>query len=496
MKKIILTITLLASWSNISQANLNFRSKSATLQLAESTNIKLEHPINNCIGQVVKKQGSSIQGNDVIFNQGVLDEAGNRMKITGRLKSDSIKQITLNGNESFKGKGSTVIQSLIISGNNNRIEGDLLLNNDIQLLNNSTGVTCALLRSLSKNIQMNHGTITLNESIEFIEDKKLIGGGTVIGNNRGIILGSKETDWTDSMIFDNVNGIQLNAALHLSQTWTFSGNNCSIDGNGHFLNFEPHGKMIIDRNSTLKLKNVVLHQVDNHSLNCIDNSGKIIFQDVTLIQDGEYNFYKGSFSISGFLDISGDSIFIFTPEITCTILDNSTLFLSNGATFSYDPPSGNKNLLFLEGPNSAIRIQDSTLHVTKDGLHLTNGLLMAKNNAAIYCEERFNEDGFLADVEGLTLGDATTYTGDCFIFISPGSNLQLENGNLIYQNTDPGALQMDSIGSSITINPKTILTLNTPLIFPTGRLELYDNATLLNFSGEPIWGTVEIVKGL
>jgi hypothetical protein len=495
MKKMLLVLTLIPSigftpvWGNF-----NFRSKSSTFQLDEDTNIKLESTINDCKGQIVKKKRSAIAGQDVIFKNGTLDDDGNRTRLTGRLKPDAVKQITLSGSESFKGKGASVIQSLHISGNNNRLEGNLLLNNDIQLFDSNTGVTSAVLRSLSKNINLNEGTITLEEDLKFVEDKKLIGNGTIIGNNRSIVLGSKNSSWDSSIYFDNVNGLELNALLSLSQTLTFSGDNCSINGNGHFLTLAPHGKILVERGSTLHLKNIILHQTANGDLGCFDNSGSIIFQDVTFIQDGEYNFNKGSFKVSGYLDLTGSHTFTFSPVLTCSIMEESAIYLSHGLTFSYDPPSGNKHLLCFANKSSKLNIKDSTLHITKYGMQFMNGTLVAKSMASIVTEQRFNDDGLIADEEGLSLGNGTS-TNDCYIYVTPGSFLQLKKGTIIYNNVETQKLQMGNILSSITMCPNTDLILYQPLDLSTGRLQVYDGAGLLNFSGQSIKGTVELVKG-
>lgn len=494
MKGIQKYLFLMVSFLTLSvNGIINFRSKSSTIKLDDGVNLSLESQINECTGQIVKESGAVISGQDIVFNRGTFDDNNNRMKIKGRLKSDDTKQITLSGDELFRGKGASVIQSLVISGNNNRLEGDVLLADDIQLFDSNTGVTCALLRSLAKNIQLNGGKITLDEDLFFLNEKKLEGNGTVVCNNRSIVLGARESIWSGSVYFDNVNDLELRARLNLSQTWTFSGANCSIKGNGHVLNFYPHGRLVVDRGATLYLKDLVMHQLTSDDLICLDDTSKVVFENVSFIQEDTYTFSKGSFSVLGYLDLIGSSTFMISVNTTCTVEAESTIHVDSGMTLGYNSPVEVKNHLYFQGRNSTLSLKNATLYVTATGMQLQKGRLLVEGASSLMIDSKVSEDGLIADEEGLTVGNATTTDQDLFVQILPGSTLGLIAGNLIYKNMDTAAVQLNNVLSSLSIRQAGALTLYTPLNVTGGRLQLAKSATLLNFSGVPINGSVEII---
>ncbi len=472
---------------------INFRSKSSAIQVDGGSGLVLDNQINDCRGQIIKQIGSTHSGQDIIFNNGTLEENGNRMRIRGRLKPDAIKQIVLSGNELFKGKGASVIQSLLVSGDNNRLEGDLLLANDIQLLDSNTGVTCALLRSLSKSIQLNGGKVTLEEDIYFVEDKYMEGNGTIVANNRSIILGTRSHDWTGSVLFDNINDLELKALLGLAQTWTFSGENCTIQGNGNFLSFKPHGKIVIDRGSTLRLKNVIIHQTTDDDITCVDDSGKVIFENVILVLDSEYNFDKGAFQVFGRFDIIGSTTFAVSTQTTCTINEDSSIFVGDNMVLMYDSPVNNKNNLHFAGVNSSLYFKNSTLHVTSTGLNLRNGNIIAEGAAKLLVDITFDADGLIQDDQGISLGDGITGTNDTRIQLLPGSSLSLQTGALSYNNVQAKSIIMNNVLSSLVLRNQGVLVLNKPLDVTGGRLQIEKGASLLNFSGSPIQGSVEVL---
>lgn len=491
-----LRIIIFMLWIMIDQVSalFNFRSKSSTIQIDTGSGLVLERPINYCQGQIVKQKGASLLGQSIFFEQGIFEDAGNRMKIQGNLRSDEYRQIRLTGDQRFKGKGASIAQTILISGKRNRLEGDLLLADDIKLLDANSGVTCALLRSLNKNIQLNGGTLRLDEDLYFLGDNKIIGSGLLRCNNRSIVLGAVPTAWTSSLYFENVNSLDLGAYLQLSQTWTFSGTSCCVNGNGFPLEFTQHGAFVVDRGSTLSIKNAVLTDVTAQSILCRNDQSKIIFEDVIIVQAGDYVFSRGAFEIEGSLELQGTATFYFSPQTTCTIRNNAQLHVGPGMTFCYDSPVNNKKQLYFADYQAELFLNNASLVVTSTGMVLETGSLLINGASSLIIQQDRRDNVTLSDLNGLRLGNGTDPLGDCALYITPGSSLHVMSGLLSYYNMIPESLGLDNPLTSLVIHKDGLLALYQPCILSGGRLQLSEGASLLNFSGQSIAGSVEIYK--
>ena len=488
---IALYITL---FPQISYALFNFRSKSSTLKIDYGCGLVLEHPLNYCSGQIIKEKGATISGHNISFEQGIFEDDGNRVKLHGDLRSDEHKEIRLTGNQLFKGKGALVNQKIVIIGQNNRIEGDLLLSDDIQLFDSNAGLTCALLRSLNKNIQLNSGTLRLDEDLYFLGDTKILGNGKILCSKRSIVLGAVPSSWNNMLFFRNINSLQLGSQLTLSQAWTFSGESCSIQGNGYPLFFENQGAFIIKRGTTLSLKNITLRNIKNDRIIIEDNSSTLICEDVTLVQSDNYSLTSGSLKIIGSLSLVGTATFLFSPQVTCTIEKNSELHIAPGMTFYYNALNGNKKLLYFTNNQSHLVLENSSLVVSSTGMQLEQGALFVQGAPRILIEQEARDMITLSEIPGLSLGNGNDENNDFSLYITPGSSLHITKGLLRYQNINPLSLGLDNPLSSIVVHTPSTLALFQPLYLAGGRLQLSEGASLLNYSGQSIIGSVEIYK--
>ena len=114
--------------------NITFRSRSSSMQFDEGANLVLDKQIPKCQGNVIRNRGATITGYDIVFNNGTLETEGNRFRITGKLRADDQESIVLDGGKSFRGIAGIAIQNIQVSNSDNKIEGDLTLNNDLVLL--------------------------------------------------------------------------------------------------------------------------------------------------------------------------------------------------------------------------------------------------------------------------------------------------------------------------------------------------------------------------
>lgn len=486
------TISILAFLTTqFGYATINFRSNTSSLQVFGGGHLVLDQQIPNCQGKIVKQTGGTIAGQDIIFNNGILNDEGSQFSIIGTFQPGASQQVFLDGDKTFRGLNGSSVQSIVVSGNNNRLEGDVLLKTNLILQDASTSLTCALLRGLSRDVELNGGTLFLEDNLGFADNKRILGSGLILCNGRKLILGAQEVTWDSPLYFDNGNDIVLNAALHLSQTWTFSGPNNTIIGNGNLLFLESLGKLVVERGSTLTLRDVVLRNLSGSNIFCQDDAGTLILQNVGWVQTGDFTFSRGSLQTLGYLDMTGSHTFIFQPTVTSTIQTNSILYLEPKFTFSYDSPVGRDDLLAFEANNSVLFMNGATLHITRQGMQLKKGKLLIDGVSNVFAELQAVPSGGFDPQIGLILGNSTA-DDDCICEMAPGATLEIDNGILIYKNVKSTSWVAQNLLSTLTMQAETTLQMDENLDLDGGRLLLSTRSSLLNAPGKGLIGSVSL----
>lgn len=456
---------------------INFRSATSAFLVPDGANLFLQNKIQNCTGKVAINS-SSVSGQVIEFNGGTLHVNNNNpLTIVGTYHTGVTNRIVLAGDQAFQGNASIALQDIRVQGKNNRISGDLVLMNDIVLEDSNASLTCAIVRSLSQDIQLNGGTLFLEENLRFVDGKKIIGNGLMLCNKRKLILGAEEMTWNGSIYFDNGNDINLNAPLHLSQTWTFSGATNSLIGNGNILYLENHGKLVIERGASLILKNIIIKNLSADKIKCLDDSANIIFQDVTLVQNDLFSFNKGSFDVFGYLDLTGSQTFVLQPTNECTIKSASILAVEPHMTLSVDFVTTRTDMLVFENDTSILSLRNSTLHVTTTGLLLKGGSVNIEGSASVYSELKLDELMISSLPIGIQIGDLSA-SKDCVIEIQSSAQLNIDNGWLIYKNVRPSSWHLYSDLSSLKIAPLGVLDLQQPISYTQGLVKIAQSATL------------------
>lgn len=230
----------------------------------------------------------------------------------------------------------------------------------------------------------------------------------------------------DPFYFDNLNTV-FNSDVILKGESIFSGNS-SIDGNNHVITLvEAEGKITVTTNAVLILKNLTIKDISVDNLNCFDDSGKIIFDNVTLIPKKDLYFSNGSFEIYNTLNFYGNHSFNYITNQQSTIHSKAELKLYQDATFSYTTKSNINNLIVMEDESAQITLNKASLHSTPTGLELTKGILKIKGNCNIISDGESKS-------EGIKFGDGIDGTNDLKINIEPESNLSLISGHWTYKN--------------------------------------------------------------
>ena len=177
MKRIGIVFCAFFVASEVCYSSINFRTSSSTLKVSPAAGLIVDNAIPRCNGKVSKSVGASIMGRDINFSDGFFDDGTTSMKMTAVFRP-STNQIILDGAKSLRGNGGFIHQSLMISGTGNRLDGELLIDEDLVLHDANTELTCGFIRRFPQDIVLNGGTISLEEDLDFLEEKMLKGPGT------------------------------------------------------------------------------------------------------------------------------------------------------------------------------------------------------------------------------------------------------------------------------------------------------------------------------
>jgi hypothetical protein len=268
----------------------------ATLDVLSASNMQITD------GSLVKKaSGANIRGQSISLSSGILDSAGAESLVTAIYDPTGANDtIQLTGNHSFDAEPGTVLQEITVSGNNNKIEGQPLFNNDpgITLQAASAYLTLAIQSKLNKNIALGGGVLRLDDDLRFADDIQLTGEGTVQLNGNQISFGGKDLGYTSTIYWDHASDMVLNAKVALSSTWTFEGES-HIAGNGNILDLTQGGTLWIKHGSTLHLRDIKLRGLGSGSFVFEDKTSQVRFSDSQVEMDRNYTVTQGGIYVDG-----------------------------------------------------------------------------------------------------------------------------------------------------------------------------------------------------
>ena len=454
-------ILLLFSSTKADSSSVTFGSKYSTIKIDSGAACIFENPRYIENGVINREQYGIARGAPIIFKYSSFVDCGNKLKITGILDPNEYI-FTLNGEGLFSGRTGSFYQPINVSGKNNIIEGNLTLGNNITLQDSNTSVSINLISNLNGNIYLNGGMLCLMENnLKFNDGKQIVGPGIICESGSKLIYGAKPLTFSENICFVDAEDIQFNADVTLQGNWTFSGNS-TLGGNLNSFYIQD-GKIIIDKNSSLLIKDIILHDIQDGNLFCMDNNATITFQNVTMYLANDYTFSIGKFATSDQVTFLGNCKFIYQSQMESVIASKSILTLDQGITFSYDPGNMRKDLIVFEDEYSTLNLNGATLHATMTGMQLTKGTLVINSNSYLSAEKNTLID------EGITMGNDNT-VDDLSCQSLNGSSLELKTGSLKYRNVSPTSWVMENNLSSVAINANSNLYLYQDLNIAPGFL--------------------------
>jgi hypothetical protein len=365
---------------------------------------------------------------------------------------------------------------IIISGIGNSMSGNANITYPIQLTDNSSQVTFALLGSISDNILLNGGTCTLDRDLILADGAILTGSGLINLDSHKIDLPSQDTVWTSTINWNgNASIINLNGDLDLAGTWTISGV-CILNGQGNTLDVSSGGQIVIETNSQLKIRNIQITGIGDGSITCIDNTGSLVLDNVTWSQVDNVTFPAGSILFKNTVRMVGEYVtFAYQSGEASTVASASTLYLDENFTFSYDPVAiASQNLLLFTDNTSWLVLDGATLHATQTGMQLMVGEVRVISDSNLAAEQGFDQYGNLIVDQGINFGDCANSNNDMVLYITGNTTLHVIEGNLGWRDILQNSLRMPDLYSTLNIEDNSELFLYQNF-YGNGSLNFYNN---------------------
>jgi hypothetical protein len=191
------------------------------------------------------------------------------------------------------------------------------------------------------------------------------------------------------MVFNDIT-IVLNSDVNILAPINFR-RTCKINGRGKRINLSS-GSFIVRPGATLTIEDAEIQGMGSTNLRCMTNDGSIVLRNSIVTLAREYTFSQGSLLFSENVILTGTNKFNYTSKLSSTIASASTLFLDHDVTFSYAPLRAAQNLLYMADATSELYLNGCTLHSTRTGLYLSDGILTLDDKITMSSEAKFNAE--------------------------------------------------------------------------------------------------------
>ncbi len=342
---------------------------------------------------------------------------------------------------------------------------------------------------VSGTINLNGGTLRLQQDLLFRNVTTLQGLGRVIGNGHELRLCQSINEFpSNSELFEDVH-IFCDSNIDFATTITFRGN-CTICGNGNFFKLEESdAAIIVDTNSSVVFRNIQLCCMKDTNIRCVDDTGSIVLDDVSWEQEDSFTWGNGSIEFKDRVDLNGSSTFIYSSLCTSTIAECAQLAINNGMSFSLGRDSEIlREPLVFDKWSSSLKLNNCSLIITGSGVQFTKGELITEHTVTIDVVGTSTDTGFI-------LGD-NNVANDITISILPCSAIIHNSGYLVFNNVSPDGLVSTlqaarlfrGINSLVyannnlnihTISVELVSDLVAPIGLASGKLISYSSALIV-----------------
>ncbi len=377
------------------------------------------------------------EGVTLSYNETNIILPSTEFELTGNQLGSFTYQLA--GSDSIFFSKGTFPLALFLSGLGNSMQGNVTLDGPISLSDSTAQAAIDINQPLRNTLSLNNGTLSLSSNLVLDGNGVINGPGTVKLCRHELLFSPDLTQW-DTPIEWNAeeDGLTLQTGLDLSETWTVTGE-LLIDGRGNLLRLVENGKIFINPDGHLILKDILVEGVGADNIICTDDSCRITLFNAHWILENDFTVTLGSISFERDSSIGGPYTLTFDQVGTSTIKVYSELMLDNNITFSIGRSSQSKEPLYFENDTASLHFNNANLAIKDTGATLSRGLVVFDKKCGI----DFNST---STANGLQLGSGTS-SEDITLEINPASTVTIGAGHILQNIAD---IEKSFVGLSTT----------------------------------------------
>lgn len=342
-----------------------------------------------------------------------------------------------------------------VIGSNNTLHGNGDISGKIILQDSDAELSVNLNGAMSNNVDLNGGKISLDHDFIFTQGAFFENSGYVDLNEFTLDSGVNELSLSSTVTWNSDGGsIRLGAKVKIDGRWLFDGST-SIDGDGHTIELGSGGEILVGEGSSLSMKNIRIEGINSNNIRCLGGDSSISFNDVKLIQDGNFSFTKGSLSFYNMVHLRGPYDFSYESNNTSTIRIDSELVPCEGINFIISRNNGVEPLYF-EDTSSVLHLDNCTFSTVGEGASINRGTLLCHHEVILDIDSTDSTNG-------LVLGSGSPEDDSELVF-EVGASVHFLRGHLVYNITEPDCLKARSTNSQLIRYADTTFYLNQDIV--------------------------------
>ncbi len=346
-------------------------------------------------------------------------------ELTGNQLSAFVYQ--LDGNDEMFFTKGTMPLAILTTNAGNVIKGNGGINGPLILSSSAAELSLDILGELRSSVTLNNGTFSLLSPLFMNAGAIFNGPGVINLSTYALCLSPQVTTWQSSIRWNDSGTLQLQSELDLSDTWTISGE-LILDGKGNILRLVDNGKLFLETDAHLIMKNIIIQGVGGENISCTDDSCRLSFFGARWLLDDDFTVTHGAIDFEKSNSIGGPYTMTFDQILTNTIKLNSGVTFDCRITSSFGRTSQGVEPIYFEDDTAHLCFDDATLGIKSSGLTLSRGTVAINKQ----CVFDFNST---STANGLQLGNGVA-SDDITINLNPGASIQLGSGHILQNITD------------------------------------------------------------
>lgn len=484
----VLVCSIFIVGMHLCQASINFGSRDSKIKIWSGARLNVNNSAFGVDGTISQEEGGQITGEAFTFDNGILEQDGAEALLNGTFDPSATEVLQFSGDGVLRGEPGNVIYGVLISGVNNVISGQPTFVLPIRMLDDSSVLLMDIQNALSKDINLNGGSLNLVNDLALADDVKIVGPGRVSLGNRQLTFGGfYRNSWDETLGFVDASSLVLTGSIKLDSTWFFYGD-CNINGNGAVLDLSDGGKIVLAPNANVYIEDLVIKGLG-------DTAGQIIFSsdDSNLYLSNVDACLSEAYTLTiGNIIVEGSSSFVlgsFNWDINTLAnltVDGVTLWLDtlgSGTTVGAGELKVSRPVYDVNGYNAAnvaANISDGTLEYLNGGfinLMDTSGSNFIDPAAAILLGGDVHVDVTMNYFIDVPSNGQINITGDMTLN-GGGSTINFPNSGIPQFIVNPGV--------TVHLTNITLANINhnTFLIYPGGQIIIGEDV---------VWSFVEDV---